>query len=232
MKYFLITQLIFWVLLILSGIGFYFFYRFYYFFRDPKRKIPAGNNIVSPADGYVIYIKELEGKEIPFSVKKGNRILLDELIDGGEEYNLLIGIFMTPLSVHYNRIPFSGKITDMFYKQSALNKIMTRGYLNIIFNLKPYTEGSDYIVRNERNVTVLENDNLKCAIVQIADKWVNKIDNCRSVGETVVKGDKLGIIKMGSQCDLFLKIKGNYEIKVKERDYIKAGSSVLIEIKE
>jgi len=232
MKYFIITQICFWALLILSSVVFFFFYRFYFFFRDPKRQAPVGNNIVSPADGFIVYIKEIKNGEIPFSVKKNNKIILEELLDKQRDYNLLIGIFMTPLSVHYNRFPFSGKITEMIYKKTGINKIMTRGYLNIIFNLKPYTEGAEYISENERSITILENNDISCAIVQIADKWVNRIENYCKAGDNVIKGGKLGIIKMGSQCDIFLKIKNDYKIKVKERDYVKAGSSELIEILE
>ncbi len=232
MKYFLITQMIFWFLIISSMIGFFFFYRFYYFFRDPKRVIPNGNNLVSPADGYILYIRKLKGNEIPFSIKKGQKIMLNELIDNYNEYTLLIGVFMSPLSVHYNRFPFTGKITNIYYKNNSNNKTMMKTFLNIIFNITPYTDGASYLLDNERNITILENDNIKCAIVQIADKWVKKIVNNCKVGEIVDKGTKLGMIRMGSQCDIFLKIKGNYRIAVKERQYVKAGSSILIELED
>jgi phosphatidylserine decarboxylase len=232
MNYFLIGELSFWSLFLISAILFFFFYRYYYFLRNPERKIPGGNNLVSPADGYVLYIKELNGNEIPFSVKKGNKIELKELLETEKEYNLLIGIFMTPLSVHYNRFPFSGQVKNIYYKDAPSNKMMMQAFLNVFFDLKPYTEGADYILENERNITILENDKIDCAIIQIADKWVRKIDNKCSIGDNVIKGDRLGMIRMGSQCDLFLKIKGNYKLKVKERDYVKAGSSVLIELED
>ena len=75
MKYFLITQLIFWITVASSAVIFFFFYRFYFFLRDPKRTITQGNNILAPADGYVVYIKTIESGELPISIKKGNRIL-------------------------------------------------------------------------------------------------------------------------------------------------------------
>jgi phosphatidylserine decarboxylase len=229
MHYFLISEAIFWLIVLIFAVFFVFFYRYYFFLRDPKRKIPEGNNMVSPADGYILYIKELNGEEIPFSVKKGQKIVLKELLETKKEYNLLIGIFMTPLSVHYNRFPFAGKVTDIYYKEKPSNRGMTQAFLNVFFDMKPYTEGADYILENERNVTLLENDNIECAIVQIADKWVRKIENTCKIGDEVQKGEKLGVIKMGSQCDIFLKIKGNYKLSIKERDYVRAGSSVIIE---
>ena len=84
---------------------------------------------------------------------------------------------------------------------------MLRALLNIIFNLKPLEEDADYILENERNTTLISNDKIEAGIVQIADKWIKKIVNIDlKVGDFVNKGDKIGLIRMGSQCDLFLKI--------------------------
>ena len=66
-----------------------------FFFRDPVRKIPAGtkeNEIISPADGRIILIEEID--EIEFLKSKAK----------------LIGIFLSPFNVHVNRIPVSGKV--------------------------------------------------------------------------------------------------------------------------
>ena len=46
------------------------YWRYYYFFRDPERKIPKGNNIVSPADGRIEYVKKIKKNIVPISVKK------------------------------------------------------------------------------------------------------------------------------------------------------------------
>lgn len=68
------------------------------FFRDPKRTIPNGdNNIVSPADGKVLLIKEVVEK----------RFLNDNAIQ--------VSIFMSPLNVHVNRIPINGTIEYLKY---------------------------------------------------------------------------------------------------------------------
>ncbi|MBN2544818.1 MAG: phosphatidylserine decarboxylase, partial [Spirochaetes bacterium] len=231
MNNFWLGYLTFWIFFLLLLIPFFFIYRFYFFFRDPKRKIPSGNNIVSPADGKIIYIKEIKDNEVPLSVKKNKKIYLDELIKSKVKYDLLIGIFMTPVSVHYNRFPFSGYIKNKYYTNKNNNKNMLRSLLNIIFNLKPLEEDAEYILENERNTILLSNDRIDAGIIQIADKWIKKIENIDfKIGDFVNKGDKIGFIRMGSQCDLFLKIKSKYKIRVKERNYVKAGSSVLIDI--
>src|SRR3990172_12965480 len=70
-----------------------------FFFRDPLRKLPGNlkeNDIISPADGKVMLIEEIEESEFLKSKAK------------------LIGIFLSPFNVHVNRIPVSGKVG--FYK--------------------------------------------------------------------------------------------------------------------
>ena len=235
MPLFFKIQTIIWLGYFISLIPLFFIYRFWFFLRDPKRIIPGGNNIVSPADGLIIYIKEIENnKEIPISIKKGKKIFLNELMDDAEnKYNLVIGVFMTPFSVHYNRIPFSGTITKNVYRSTKENKTMLKSFLNLVFNLKPFTENAEYIMDNERNTIALKGNKIDGAVIQIASTWIDNIKNLPvKIGDKVNKGDKIGIIRMGSQCDLYLNIKSKYKILVKERSYVKAGSTILIEVKE
>ncbi len=86
---------------------------FYRFFRNPKRKIPGDkNDIVSPADGRIIYIKELEENQIPVTIKKKRVASINEITktDLLKQPCYLIGIAMTLFDVHYNRAPIDGKI--------------------------------------------------------------------------------------------------------------------------
>lgn len=69
-----------------------------WFFRNPERNIPAGKNLViSPADGKIILIKEVDEK----------RILKKKVVK--------ISIFMNLFNVHVNRIPYPGRIADILY---------------------------------------------------------------------------------------------------------------------
>lgn len=69
-----------------------------YFFRDPERIAPAADNVVvSPADGTVLVVKDVEP---------------DEFI---KEPAKQISIFMSPFNVHVNRIPISGKVNYLKY---------------------------------------------------------------------------------------------------------------------
>lgn len=214
-----------------SIIPFFILYRFWFFLRNPGRRIPEGNVIVAPADGWINYIKEIKDNEVPLSVKKGRKIVIEELMDDPQTgYTLVIGIYMTPLSVHYNRIPFSGTVKKVVYRGGKENMSMLRALLNLLFRLTPYAEGLFYLLENERNTTVIEGDGIKGAVVQIADKWVRQIVSDCKPGDSVEKGETFGLIRMGSQCDLFLKIDGKHRILVKERDYVRAGSSALIDL--
>ena len=74
----------------------------YYFFRDPERiSINDENYLVSPADGLITQITEVDGpKELQLENKKFNRV----------------SIFMNIFDCHVNRVPCSGKISQIFYK--------------------------------------------------------------------------------------------------------------------
>lgn len=66
-----------------------------YFFRDPERLVPAGDVVVSPADGKVVDVREIE-------------------MDGRRAWK--ISIFLSIFDVHVNRSPLSGTIRSLHYQ--------------------------------------------------------------------------------------------------------------------
>jgi phosphatidylserine decarboxylase len=90
-----------------------------YFFRDPERRIPEGANLVlSPADGRVTKIEEIENHFI-----------------GGD--GKLVSIFLSPFDVHINRSPIDGRIEFMRYTKGRkypayLKRASTRNESNLI----------------------------------------------------------------------------------------------------
>lgn len=222
------SLLIIIAVIILILLSIYMWWRFLYFFRDPERKIPEGKNIVSPADGTIVYIKEIRKGQIPIAIKKGKEITLEEIVkypypDFQEGY--IIGIFMSLLSVHVNRAPIEGMVEKIVYFESK-NISMKNMFFNVLFKKKPFYKNCEHILQNERN-TIIINGIFRVAVVQIADVVVDKIECWVEENQKVAKGEKIGMIKMGSQVDIIISKKCKINILVNEGDYVYAGQTLL-----
>jgi phosphatidylserine decarboxylase len=209
----------------------WFIWRYFYFFRDPNRIIPDGRNIVSPADGTVVYIKRIENDEVPISIKKRSFIHLEELLPIQRKFSIsgskyLVGIFMHPTSVHVNRAPISGTVVHQEYISNKKNLPMTLMWWRVLLKIKPYEKFSSHIIENERNIIQINGD-LPITVVQIADIYVNKIVSFVQLGKEVKKGDRIGVIKIGSQVDLIIPVEERVNIKIKEGQKVFAGSTII-----
>jgi len=167
----------------------------YYFFRDPERfPINDENYLLSPADGTVSQIIETNGpSELGLENKTFTRI----------------SIFMNVFNCHVNRIPFSGKITQIFYKPGK--------YINA--SLDKASE------ENERNYVKMispSGDNL--ILVQIAGLIARRIVCEIKENDEIKQGDKFGIIRFGSRVDLYFE---NYKILVREKQKTIAGETII-----
>ena len=185
------------------------------FYRVPLRKVNAKENeIVSPADGNIIYIKKIESGEIPISVKNGVSAKLSEFANTGIlDYPCwLIGINMTPFDVHRNCAPLDGEI--------ILNKHFDGEFLSL--------KHEEALVRNERNTTVLNTKIGKVGIVQTASRLVRRIVTYKKEGESLKQGEWFGMIKFGSQVDLI--IPATCKVNVKLKDQVYAKKTIIAEI--
>ncbi|MCU4162877.1 phosphatidylserine decarboxylase [Carboxylicivirga caseinilyticus] len=228
-------------LIVLLIVILFIVWRFWFFFRNPNRTIQYNENyILSPADGFIVYIRKVIPGEDIFAIKKGRKILLDELmfLDDQEMLNQpgwLIGICMGPFNVHYNRAPIEGYITKIkhdFPTTVKSNKTMFPALQNLFFNLYPYYEGCDYILSNERASYTISNHRFKVYVTQIADNWIRKIVTFRNK-EEIKQGDVFGLIRMGSQVDLFIPDQEkSIEILVNERQKVRAGITILAKLND
>ncbi len=201
----------------------------FYFLRNPKRIIPEGNHLVAPADGTILYIKRVEKGSIPVAEKNEKAIPLNEIsgIEGFENISgYLAGIFMTPLSVHRNRIPAAGEIIAVKYMPKPGNLTMVQATTDVILKRKSFPD-YDFYLANERLTIVIKTNNGIVAVTQIADKWIRKIVSWVEVGDKVTMGEQYGMIRFGSQCDLFIPESMNIDFKVKTGDYVYAGKTIL-----
>jgi phosphatidylserine decarboxylase len=204
-------------------------WRFWYFFRDPVRHAPPGRSLVSPADGRVLYVRQVAAGTLPNPVKQGVAVPLDDWLGTAspESGGTLIGIYMTPLSVHYNRAPIAGTVTGVVPRPAQGETLsMSRAFMRLVWNMPPFEEDSAHILRNARNTIVIAGD-FPVVVIQMADRFVREIDCLVAPGQQVNKGDKIGLIRMGSQCDLFIPRGAGAEIRCNPGDRVRAGETIL-----
>ena len=146
----------------------------YYFFRDPDRVIIGDDNyLVSPVDGEVIKVEEVDGpNELGLENKKFQKI----------------SVFMNIFDCHVNRTPCSGKIEEILYKpgkfvNASLDKASEDNERNY-FKIKD-TQGNDIIV------------------VQIAGLVARRIVCESNKDQELKQGDRIGMIRFGSRADLY-----------------------------
>ena len=150
----------------------------YYFFRDPDRVAINDNSyLVSPADGLVTDISEINGPE--------------ELGLENNKYTR-ISIFMNVFNCHVNRTPIEGKVEEIFYKpgkffNASLDKASKENERNYYKILS--TKGEEVI------------------IVQIAGLIARRIICEVSKNQNLKQGDRIGMIRFGSRVDIFFKNK-------------------------
>lgn len=216
-------------------VGAWAFWRFYWFWRNPKRDVVRGDHVICPADGTVVYVKRVEPHEPVISCKQGvaasiNDIVREEL----DQPKVLIGIFMSPFSVHYNRAPVSGTV-EAFKQYPSVGKNLFMGSMHwrTFFRRKPMYAHSGHIVQNNRAVTriagLLRGEPIHCYVVQIGGGGVAGIDSFREPGQRVEQGDVFGMIRIGSQVDVVVPYREGMTIRVGEGDRVRAGLSVLID---
>jgi phosphatidylserine decarboxylase len=172
------------------------------FFRDPRRRIPSDEDaIVSPADGVV---KDISIAPSPF--------------DSNEKFKR-IGIFLSVLDVHINRMPSNLMVKDI-----------------------KYSEGKFHDARSPLAASENESNSLLCdaqfgdlkfplIVKQISGAIARRIVSEAKIGAKFEKGAKFGMIKFGSRTELYLPEKTEFNISVKVGDKVFAGSTILAKIR-
>jgi phosphatidylserine decarboxylase len=162
---------------------------FLWFFRDPRRAIPAGPGlIVSPGDGLVT-------ETVTINTPQGPR--------------QRISIFLSVFNVHVNRSPIGGVFTSVQYKRGA--------YLNA---MNPASAE-----RNEQNAVTVRGEGIEVTFKQIAGLLARRIVFNFGEGDTVERGQRVGLIKFGSRVDVVLPAEAALRVKVGQR--VMGGASVL-----
>jgi len=146
----------------------------YYFFRDPERVIIGDDSyLVSPADGEVIKVEEVDGpKELGLESKKFKKI----------------SVFMNVFDCHVNRTPCAGKIEEILYKPGK--------FVNASLDKASEDNERNYFkIKDPHNNDII--------VVQIAGLVARRIVCESNKDQELKQGDRIGMIRFGSRADIY-----------------------------
>ena len=146
----------------------------YYFFRDPDRVIIGDDNfLVSPADGEIIKVEDVNGpKELGLENKKFKKI----------------SVFMNIFDCHVNRAPCSGTVEEILYKPGKfLNASLDKASED--------NERNYYKIKDKHGNDVI--------VVQIAGLVARRIVCETNKNQELQQGDRIGMIRFGSRADIY-----------------------------
>lgn len=168
-----------------------------WFFRDPPRRVPHETGEI---------VSPADG-----TVAEVTRVADDEFIGGPA---MKIGIFLSIFNVHINRAPEASRVIELKYEPGL--------FLNAL--------NPDSRMLNENLWIGLEEDappHRRLIVRQIAGLFARRIVCELRPGETIARGHKFGMIKLGSRTELILRDEPGLKVRVVPGQKIKAGSSVL-----
>ena len=167
---------------------------FTFFFRDPDRRAPAEAttaDVLSPADGTVLVAGTAAGGAAP---------------PGSWQQ---ISIFLSPMDVHVNRVPVSGRVTRV---------ALTRGRF-----LPAYRDLA--ATANERSEIWIDNGGQTVVARQIVGILARRVVCRLQGGEAVQAGQRFGVMKFGSRMDVF--VPADARVTVKVGDTVRGGETII-----
>ena len=165
---------------------------FAFFFRDPERASPGdADAVLSPADGRVL----VAGPAVPEASPPGAW--------------LQISIFLSPMDVHINRIPASGRVTKVSYTPGRF--------------LPAYRH--DAASANERSEIWIDHHGQTIVARQIVGILARRVVCRAQTGAEVRAGDRYGIMKFGSRMDIFLPTTATLNVQVGQA--VRGGETVI-----
>lgn len=165
------------------------------FFRDPERRSPPGDDLVlSPADGRVM----VAGPSDAAAALEGQWTQ--------------VSVFLSPLDVHVNRVPVTGKVTRVEYRP---------GRYRAAYRAEATSE-------NERSEIWIDDGRRRVVCRQITGVLVRRVVCRLKPGDQVRAGDRLGVMKFGSRIDLFLP--AGTRLRAAVGDRVRGGETVIAEL--
>jgi phosphatidylserine decarboxylase len=165
---------------------------FLFFFRDPARQPPSGGEIVlSPADGRVLVAGPAQPDAAP---------------EGAWQQ---VSIFLSPMDVHVNRIPASGRVTRVTFRPGRF--------------LPAYRHESGR--ENERSEIWIDHQGQAVVARQVVGMLARRVVCRVAAGAEVHAGDRFGIMKFGSRMDVFVPTTATLQVAV--GDMVRGGETVI-----
>ena len=167
---------------------------FLFFFRDPERTPPTtvgDNDVLAPADGRVL----VAGDVIPDGAPPGSW--------------KQVSIFLSPMDVHVNRVPVSGRVTRV---------TLTAGRF-----MPAYRHDAGSV--NERSEIWIDHFGQPIVTRQIVGMLARRVVCRLTGGDEVRAGQRLGIMKFGSRMDVF--VPNNATLTVKVGETVRGGETVI-----
>jgi phosphatidylserine decarboxylase len=162
-----------------------------YFFRDPERDVPQDSDVVvSPADGRVMIAGPSDGRWSPPGSWKQ------------------ITIFLSPLDVHINRTPVSGRVTRVDYRRGKF--------------LPAYNEGAN---ENELNEVWIDHNGRPLVFRQVVGILARRIVCRVNEGQVLDRGERIGLMRFGSRMDVFMPEEAILRVGVGDR--VVGGETIL-----
>jgi phosphatidylserine decarboxylase len=172
-----------WLLVLPAAIG--------AFFRDPERVSPqAPGLILSPADGKVMHVGEAEASTAPPGAWRQ------------------ITIFLSPLDVHINRTPVSGRVTRVEYHPGSFHPAYRHD-----------------AALNERSEIWFDHQGQVIVARQVVGALARRVVCRLKVGDQVAAGQRLGLMKFGSRMDVFMPVSADVRVTAGQR--VRAGETIV-----
>lgn len=168
-----------------------------YFFRDPKRTVPTEPGVL---------VAPADGKVVEIT-----RLEHDEFVGGPA---IRIGIFLSIFNVHLNRAPSESRVIDLRYSPG--------GFLNAL--------NPESAIKNENTWIGLEEEtspHRRIAVRQISGAIARRIVCDLRPGQRLTRGQKIGMIKLGSRTELIIPDTNDLSIKIAIGQKIKAGKTIM-----
>jgi phosphatidylserine decarboxylase len=146
-----------------------------------------------------------ENNNLIVSPADGKVVKISRSSDGEQTISIFLNIF----NVHVNRSPISGEVERLEYK---------RGKFKVAFD-----EEASRV--NEQNVITIRGNEIRVVVRQIAGLIARRVVCWKKPGESLQRGELIGLIRFGSRVDVVLPQR--IRIAVKLGDHVKGGSSIL-----